>query len=52
MSDGPQRYGIWDRDEQEWAVRDQCEERVDALMESLYDSYRYGKRTYWAGERV
>jgi hypothetical protein len=35
MSNGPQRYGIWDRDEQERAARDQCEERVDALIKLL-----------------
>jgi len=52
MQTNPTRYGIWDRKRDEWAVRDQCESRVDALLESLYDSHRYEKRNYLTWERV
>lgn len=47
-----ERYGIWDRRDEAWAVRDQSESRVDDLLESLYDSHRFEKRKYWLGERV
>jgi hypothetical protein len=40
------RYGIWDAENEEWVVRDQCESRTDELMESFYAEARFKKRKY------